>query len=303
MTNLCLAPGHSWLGATRRGSLLVAAVAAALGGTPVRAPAQGDALTLAEVLDLHRRGVSTRRILQTTREYCVAFTVTDSVAQELAASGADSTLVGGIRQSCVVRPPVQLPAGVLLDDDFRVVSALGQFTAVDRLCTVRPDSGGMRVENQRRERGCAISYPFQLDDANVRVELTVAELDGEPGATVALAFGTTPGASDQYTFSVTAQNRFELCATVGPQCRRLLYETRAGLIRPGTQSENRIAVEIGGREINLFVNDERVGRHLAPDAVVGSISMAVGPRTSAVFSRLRVRRIDAAGAIGDRASR
>lgn len=280
--------------------VVAAAAITLLAGTPARGNAQNDALTLAEVIDLQRRGVSTRRILQTAREYCVAFAVTDSVVRELVASGAASTLVDGIRESCVVTPPVQLPPGVLLDDDFRVVSSLGRFTAIDRLCSVRPDSGGMRVENQRRESGCAISYPYQLDAANVRVELTVAELDGEPGARVALAFGSSVSASDEYTFSVTAQNRFELCTTVGQQCRRLLYESRAGLLRPGTRSENRIAVEIGGREINLYVNDERVGRYLAADAVIGNISLAVGPRTSAVFSRLRVKRIDALAATASR---
>jgi hypothetical protein len=282
---------------------IVAATAVALGAMPVPVRAQGEALTLAEVLDLRRRGVSTRRILQTAQDYCVAFAVTDSVEQELVASGADSALVGGIRQSCVVRPPVQLPTGVLLDDDFKVLSTLGRFTAVDRLCSVRPDSGGMRLENQRRQRGCSISYPFQLADANVRVELTVAELDGDPGAAAALTLGTGVAAGDQYTFSITTQSRFELCATVGEQCRRVLSDTRAGLVRPGTQSENRIAVEIAGREINLFVNDDRVATYVAERPVAGSISVAVGPRTTAVFSRLRIRRTDAAEAAGDRASR
>jgi hypothetical protein len=281
-------PPARWRAARRRG--FVAACAVTLAAAPARLYAQTDALTVAEVLELLRAGVSTRQILRTALEYCVAFTVTDSTERELVASGADTTLLGGIRRSCVVTAPVQLPPGVLVDDDFTAMLTAGRFDAPDRLCTARAHGGGMRVENRRYERDCAVGYPFDLGGASMRIELTIAELEGGPGAMAILGFGKSSGSWDQYSFSITTHKRFELCLTTGGQCRRLLFE-RVGAIRPGPGSENRIAVEIRRREIILYINEERVGTYVADGEVAGDLSVGVGARTSAVFTRLRIQHI------------
>ncbi len=164
---------------------LVSACVLTLAASAPALPGQANALSLSEVLSLQQRGVSARQILRSARDYCIAFTVTDSIGRALAAAGADTMLLSGLRDACVVKPSPPLPPGVLLDDDFK---SAGLFAAGDHLCAVRPDARGLRIEN-RRETGCAIAYPLALDSGDVRLELSVAELAGNARATVVLGFG------------------------------------------------------------------------------------------------------------------
>jgi hypothetical protein len=272
---------------------LALAVACAVGvvACPRALQAQGDALTLAEILDLRRRGVSSRQILRSAQEYCVAFAVDEAAERALVEAAGDTILVAGIRQSCV-----QLASGVLLDDDFTVLSALGSFTAADRLCAARPDARGLRVENRRSVVGCAIGYPLQLGDTNVRIELTIVEVHGKRGAMAALGFGKDSVSWDQYSFGVTNEDVFELCIRVGDRCQRLLSHKRTVPIRADASPGTRIAVEIRGRELSLYIDGQRVGTHSVAKPVVGSISLGVGSRSTAIFNRLRVERLDAMAA-------
>jgi hypothetical protein len=285
--------------------VLAAACIAGLGGAPAAVGAQGDALTLDEIIDLRRRGVPTRRILRSVQDYCVAFTVNDSVERELVAVGADTILVRGIRQSCVVTlPMVKLPAGILLDDNFVTMSGLPSFTAPDRLCATRPNGNGLRMENRRLAVGCAIGYPFDLTGTNVRIELTLGDLQGRRGAMAALGFGKSADSWDQYSFAVTTDERFEACHSVGGRCQALIGQKRVA-VASGTvaaqasdsthiarPTEIRIAVEIRGRVLSFYIGDELVGTHTATDPITGSLSLGVGSRSSAVFKRVRVERIE-----------
>ena len=284
---------------------LGAVCVAGLGGTPSATSAQGDALTLDEIIDLRRRGVPTRRILRSAQDYCIAFTVNDSIERELVAIGADTVLVKGIRQSCVVTlPMVRLPAGILLDDNFVTMSGLPSFTAPDRLCTTRPDAKGLRMENRRLAVGCAIGYPFDLSATSVRVELTLSDLQGRRGAMAAIGFGKSADSWDQYSFAVTADDHFEACRSVAGRCQALIGQKRVGVpsgtaaaaasdsMRVGKPSEIKIAVEIRGRVVSFYIGDELVGTYTATEAIAGSLSLGVGSRSSAVFKRLRVERIE-----------
>jgi hypothetical protein len=288
-----------------RWTVLLAVCVAGVGGTPVNVTAQGDALTLTEILDLRRRGVPTRRILRNAQDYCVAFTFDDSVERELVAVGGDTTLIRGIRQSCVATlPMVQLPSGILLDDNFATMSDLPSFTAPDRLCTTRPDGKGLRMENRRIAVGCAIGYPFDLTATSVRIELTLGELQGKRGAMAALGFGKSLDSWDQYSFAVTNDDRFETCHSVSGRCQALIAPRRAGSsggpaaqasadsARAARPSEMRIVVEIRGRAVSFYVGDELVGTYTATNPITGSLSLGVGSRSSAVFKRLRVERIE-----------
>jgi hypothetical protein len=266
---------------------LAIAFTLALAGLPTAGRAQGDALTLTEILDLRRRGVSNRQILRSTQEYCVAFAVDAAAERALLEVAGDTILVAGVRQSCV-----QLASGVLLDDNFTALSALGSFTAADRLCIARPDGRGLRVENRRSVVGCAIGYPLQLGEANVRIELTIAEVLGKRGAMAALGVGKDSASWDQYSFGVTNEDVFELCIRVGPRCHRLLSHKRTVPIGADESAETRLAVEIRGRELSLYINGGLVGTYSAAKPVVGSISLGVGSRSTAVFSRLRVERLE-----------
>lgn len=250
-----------------------------------------EALTLSEVLDLRRRGVASRQILRTAQEYCIDFTVNDSVERALVAVGADTLLVGGMRRTCVVTSALRLPPGVLVDDNFSTISGLTPFTAADRMCVARPNGRGLRVENRRGSFGCGIEYPVELGETNVRVELTVAEIEGKRDAMAALGFGKDSQSWDQYSFAITNEGRFELCISIGGRCQRLLFQRR---IDPGLTTDSlgtRIAVEIRGREVGLYIGDARVGEYMAPYDIAGRISLSVGARSAAVFSRLRVARL------------
>lgn len=284
---------------------LAAICSLALGGHPTALGAQGDALTLNEIMELRRRGVPTRRILRSAQDYCVAFTVNDSVERELVAVGADTALIGGIRQACVMSlPTVTLPDGVLLDDNFTAMSGVPPFTAPDRLCSARPDGSGLRVENRRLGVGCALGYPFDLGATSVRVELTIAELQGKRGAMAALGFGKSVDSWDQYSFSVTNDDRFEVCQAAGGRCRAVMVHKRDGAVRPAGATatadsaraagppEIRLVVEIRGRLLSFFVGDDLVGTYSTSDPITGSLSLGVGARSTAVFKRLRVERIE-----------
>jgi hypothetical protein len=285
------------VGAAMRLALTLACVAGLVSPTAVHA--QGDALTLTEILKLRRRGVSNRQVLRAAQEYCVAFTVTDSIERALLAVGADTGLLTGLRRSCVsMSPSVQLAPGVLVDDNFTTMSGLRAFTATDRLCTASPIGRGLQVENRRGRLGCAIDYPLEVGDTAVRVELTVAEVQGKPAAMVALGFGKDRDSWDQYSFGITNENLFELCVSVGGRCQRLLFQRRMNPLWTERSPETRLAVEIRGRELSLFIDDQRVGTYSAPKVVVGNISLGVGPRTTAVFSRLRVKRLDGLATFG-----
>jgi hypothetical protein len=289
--------------------LALAIACAVIVGSPASARAQAEGLTLDEVIDMRRRGVPARRILRSAQEYCVAFAVNDSVERELVAVGADTAFLSGIRQACVVTTPlVQLAAGVLLDDNLRAMGGLPWFSAADRLCTVRPDDRGLRVENRRGSMGCAIGYPFDLAATDVRIELTLAELHGARGAMAALGFGRDGYSWDQYSFGITNDDRFELCLSVAGRCKSLIAQKRIGVVSMAgatrgvkasatdtlRREDIRLAIEIRGREIALFIDGDPVATHTARDVISGSLSLSVGSRSTAVFRRLRVQRLEEA---------
>lgn len=287
-------PALSSLCGAARHVALVVTWAAGLEAVPAPVHAQADPLTLTEVLDLYRRGVSSRQILRSAQLYCVAFAVNDSAERELLSVGADTVLLSGIRQSCVATSAsVQLAPGVLADDNFTAMSGFRPFTAGDGLCVARPHPRGLRVENRRRGMGCAIGYPLELGDENVRVELTVVELQGKRGAMAALGFGKSSESWDQYSFGVTNEGLFELCMSVAGRCQQLLFQKRVAGIHSAGQSTIRLKVEIRGREMSFYIGDDRVGTYSAARAVVGSLSLGVGSSSTAVFSQLLVARLEA----------
>ena len=255
-----------------------------LAGSPLALRGQSEALGLSEVLELHRHGVSTHQILRSARAHCIAFAVSDSIERDLAAAGVDSSLADGLRRSCVVKPPQPLPPGVLLDDDFKLI---GRFAATDQLCVVRPDPRGMRIENRRPDGGCAITYPAEFSGENVRLELSVADFGGEAHTVVALGFGKDGLSWDQYTFAITAAGYVELGRTIHGRFRRLRYQ-HVPALRTGLSFVNTMGVEIRARTIDLYINDTPVLTYVADRDFARGVSLGLGARSTAVFTRLRM---------------
>lgn len=275
----------------------IAVLLLVLGAPRARAQAVPVGLTVAEVLELHRGGVSDQRIVRAASTYCIAFVVNDSIARELAAGGIAPALVDSLRGACAATPPrPPLAPGVLIDDDIAATSGIGSFVASDGLCRASLERSQMRIANERRDGGCLIGYPADSLDGPLRIELTVGELVGGKDAQAVLGFGRSTGTWDEYTFSVSASGRTELCRSSAVDCRTLTSRTVKGLVHAGSAAENVLAVELHDGSIALFVNDERVGDYLPDVAVRGGLVIGVGPESSVAFRHLRVRTLEATAA-------
>jgi hypothetical protein len=275
-------------------SWMLAVVLVGLLGAVRELQAQAQALTLAEVLALRTQGVSPRQILRSARQYCIAFTINDSIQKQLDAAGADSVLVGGLRTSCSNRDlpaSTGLPSDVLLDDNFSRSGGRGGFGATDGRCNVHVDGAALRLENHARDVVCVTGYPSGPLDDNVRIELTVNRLGANRLGLVVLGFGRDPDLAGQYSFSVTADRRVVLCRSEGGTCQRLVYKTGVTAVHTGTADENRLAVEIRGRRITLLVNDQAIDTYTADGSVMGTLSLGVGPGTNVDVTRIIARRL------------
>jgi hypothetical protein len=270
-------------------------VAAALLGAAPAVRAQTPALTLAEVLELRTQGVSSRQILRSASQYCIAFTVTDSIERQLQTVGADSALVAGLRAACSNKDlPTAAPAAssdVLLDDDFAKGSGRDGFGVNDRRCTAQADATALHLENRARDAVCVAGYPSGILDDNVRIELTVNRLGANRQGFVVLGFGRDPDSGVQYSFSVTSDRRVELCRTEGGTCQRLVYKAGVAAIRLGAADENRLVVEVRGRHLTLVVNDVTIDTYTANRPVTGALSLGVGPNTNVNVTHVLVRRL------------
>lgn len=283
--------GHAW---GREARLFAVVVVIAAGAPCALAQSAPAGLTLAEVLDLHRSGVSDQQIVRAAHSYCLSFVVSDSVARTLSTAGVGTTLLDSLRATCAAtpqRPP--LPPGVLLDDDLATTSGIVAFVAPDGLCRATVERAGLRIANQRKRAGCVIGYPSDSVSGAIRIELTVGPLLGADDPQVVLGFGRSADRWNQYTFSVTLTGHVELCRSSSTDCRTLTSRVSRGVVNIGPEVDNVLAVELRPGSIALFVNDEHVGDYLPDGAVRGGIVVGVGPASSVVFRRLRVRTLDA----------
>jgi hypothetical protein len=273
-----------------RGLGLLGATIAVLGSSPSRAQAQAQGLTLDEIVDMQHKGVSTRQMLRSAQEYCIAFTLTDSTVRALRSAGAEQQLIDGLRNTCTTEAPLtRMLPGMLLDVDFAKASALGEFTSEDALCRARFARNGLSFENRRREGGCVIGYPSDPLTGPVRIELTVSDLGNQRPAMVVLGFGRDGDQWNHYTFSIDTYQRAELCINADGRCRRILGKSRVTsiLIQPG--AKNQLAVEVRGRNVLLAVNGQPIGNYTADVPVTGGLVIGVGAMTRVVFEQLRAR--------------
>ena len=252
-----------------------------------RISAQTKALTLAEVIDLRKNGVSSRQILRNAREYCISFSMNDSVRRELSVAGADTTLVGGLGDVCSTQRSARPALPPLIDDEFVRTSSSQAFAWSDRRCRARFDSSGIRLENASSDAQCLMRYPSAELAANVRIELTVAQLSASPGGTALLGFGRSGNTSNHYAVSVGADRRVDLCWNADRVCSPLVRPGVAAGVKLGPGEENQVAVEIRDHEISVFVNGAAIANYTADGPVTGRLSLGVGPRTSLVVRRLR----------------
>lgn len=268
-------------------SACVLAASVLLAMPAARSGAQTKALTLAEVIDLRKNGVSTRQILRNAREYCITFAMNDSVRRELSVAGADTTLVGGLGDVCTTQRAARPAVPPLIDDEFVRTSSSQAFAWSDRRCRARFDSIGIRLENASSDAQCMMRYPSAELGANVRIELTIAQLGGASGGVALLGFGRSGNTSNQYAVSIGADRTVNLCWNADRVCSPLVRPSVVSGVKLGAGEENQLAVEVRDRDILVFVNGVAVASYAADGSVTGRLSLGVGPRTSLVVRRLR----------------
>jgi hypothetical protein len=269
----------------RAARVIAASVLLAIPAARIRA--QTKALTLAEVIDLRKNGVSTRQILRNAREYCISFAMNDSARRELSVAGADTTLVGGLGDVCSTQRAARPAVPPLIDDEFVRTSSSQAFAWSDRRCRARFDSIGIRLENASSDAQCMMRYPSAELAANVRIELTIAQLGTSPAGMALLGFGRSGNTSNHYAVSIGADRRVDLCWNADRVCSPLVRPGLVSGVKLGPGEENQLAVEIRDREISVFVNGAAVASYTADGAVSGRLSLGVGPRSSLVVRRLR----------------
>jgi len=270
-----------------RGGALVAALCA----PHALLEAQSAPLTLAEVLDLQRNGVSAFQIARMAQQYCIAFALSDSVARAIEVRMGGATLADRLRGACVKVPEVRAP-DILVDEDF---ATLTRHVAGDGLCAVAPGPGGMKVDNRRPYEGCTIPYPVEGYGHPLRIELTFAELGGAGVGVIVLGFGRDTGSSDQHTIAITTGGDVEIGATMDGRFRRLRPLARVSARERGAPSSE-LAVEIRGEVVDVFVNGRPIAAFEAQQSLGPGLSLGVGPQSTARFRRLVARRLDVASA-------
>jgi hypothetical protein len=267
---------------------MVGAAALLLAATPLHAQSAVKALSLAEVIDLRQHGVSSRQILRNAREYCIAFSLDDSVRHQLTVVGADTMLVGGLSNVCsTARAPERPPAAPLVDDEFAQSSTSQGFTWSNPRCKARFESEGVRMENTGSDALCMVRYPSHDMPADVRLDLEVAQLGLAQRGSVLLGFGRQDRSGNYYSLSVGADRVVELCWNADRSCNSLVKLTDVSAVLTDPNAVNHLSVELRGQEIAVMINDKRVGQYTADALIGGKLMVGVGPQTSLLLVRLR----------------
>ena len=264
------------------------ATALLLAATPHIARAQAKALSLSEVLDLRQHGVSSGQILRSAREYCIAFSVNDSVRRQLTVAGADTLLVGGLNNVCsTARPPEKPAPPPLINDAFAESKTPQGFTWSNSRCKASFETEGVRFENLATDALCMVRYPSGDIPDEVRLDLDVGQLGATPRGIVYLGFGRQDRFGRYYSVSVSADRNVELCWNSDRVCNSLLRLSNVAAIQTDANAVNQLSVELHGQEIVVLVNDKRVGQYTADGVLAGKLLLGVGPQTSLLLVRLR----------------
>ena len=268
--------------------MLCGATALLLAATPLRAQSAVKALSLGEVIDLRQHGVSSRQILRSAREYCIAFSLDDSVRRQLTVAGADTLLVGGLSNVCsTVKPPEKPPVPPIVNDEFAVSSTSQGFTWSNPRCKARFENEGVRMEDASPDALCMVRYPSESMPSDVRLDLEISQLGLTQHGSVLLGFGRQDRSGNYYSMSVSADRQVELCWNADRACNSLIKTSAVDAVQADANATNHVIVELRGQEISLLVNDKRVGQYTADAPVIGKLMVGVGPQTSLVLVRLR----------------
>lgn len=273
---------HEPLGAAHRAILALMLVT-----IPGAVRAQSKALSLAEVLDLHQHGVSSRQILRNAQEFCIAFPLSDSVRKELSIAGADSLLLGGLNTVCTTVHTEPPPLPPIIDDQFATSTTSDGFVWSNPRCRARFEPNDVRIENSGTDALCMVRYPSLDLPSRVQIDLEIAQLGAMPGGSVILGFGRQERSGNYYSLTVGADRHVELCWYADRSCSPLVTLSRVGAVKSDSTATNHVTVEVRGQEIALIINGTTVGQYTADGEVTGRILIGVGTQTNVQFVRLK----------------
>lgn len=268
--------------------VLFGATTLLLAATPLRAQSAVKALSLGEVIDLRQHGVSSRQILRSAREYCIAFSLDDSVRRQLTVAGADTLLVGGLSNVCsTAKPPEKPPVPPIVNDEFALSNTSQGFTWTNPRCKARFENEGVRMDDVSSDALCMVRYPAGDMPADVRLDLEISQLGLTQHGSILLGFGRQDRSGNYYSLRVSADRQVELCWNADRACNSLFKAASVEAVQTDANATNHVIVEVRGQEISLLVNDKRVGEYTADAPVIGKLMVGVGPQTSLVLVRLR----------------
>ena len=265
-----------------------------------------------DVVTLVQAGVTPGRIISRIKPACITFQLTSGNVARLRAEGADDLLLKDLRGVCYRRPAEEAdestvrrdvpPRIITKHDTARIVvvkhdtvrSVIVQHDTVrsvaepiayvdinlrvdrsldlrgSQQCEYRYDYGAFVVHN-RVPQSCWTNWQTWLGDA--RIESESAAMAGEGWYNWGIAFGRNAAGTDYYTYSISSQGQFSLQHYADGKWTTLIEWQSSSAIRNQTGATNRLAVEIRGPSLALFINGVKVATYSTSAPVQGKIGV------------------------------
>lgn len=211
-------------------------------------------------------------------------------------------------------PPATLrpTAGTVGGTDFKMTPGGGAFVdddlaTTERLpveagppCTTAYADGGFAVTGG--PTGCEWEAEYLTEGAiRARFEVSMRILKGDEGGFI---FGKTRRTDSlHYHFKLTTTGLFTLERSQNQNSSALITWSMSPAIRSGLGATNRLAVEVLGQELRLFINGQPVGRVTSPHVVQGGYGFhVVSANGRVVFNNLKITDFNAGTTVAREAS-
>jgi len=185
----------------------------------------------------------------------------------------------------------------LFHDDFRGEKNWPQGNS--DTCATCYAASGYAVRNISKGEECAVTPQISIFlGANERLEVTKrlqgGKTDGDYGLKIGWQSAESKAQETFYTFGITADGSYQLFHYQRKDWKKMVDPAKQqnptdAAIKTGYGVDNRLAVEIRGKSISLYVNDKLLRRLDVPGVVQGRFGLyADQPGQEVIFSDLTV---------------
>jgi hypothetical protein len=153
------------------------------------------------------------------------------------------------------------------------------------------DYGGFVVENVTENLSATWGFwKLGVVQPNAKLSIIVKQLEGEIDRAAGLLFGSPDTEYDStYYFGVMGDGRYILLERNQNGEEKFIQLREDPTVHRGLGATNSLRVDIDGRSITYFINDEKLGRYVADGIVEGYIGVFLGwPGMKVVFDDLEV---------------